>query len=355
MLEKLLLNLLNIPSETGSEQAICDYIKNYLKKFKKFELNQKGKTLCYFSKNIDNKKAIIAFYGHLDTVKNKQTFSNSIDGDFIYGCGASDMKSGVTVIMALMQLIEETDSTAYNYQFIFYDGEEGSYSQSGLNKIFEYEKRLKLPKIAFVLEPTNNSIQAGCLGVIKANVSFNGRSGHSARPWEAENAIHKSWKLIKMLQELKPKKVTTQELDFYEVLTATMVRGGEVPNVIPDKITFLLNYRYAPNVSMLEAEQNLKNLLANKVDQINILENSPSCKVRLQNVILKELISKFELQIKPKQAWTDIARLDLEIIDAVNLGPGDPREAHQKNEKISISALQQCFKIYKELILTKKK
>ena len=40
------------------------------------------------------------------------------------------------------------------------------------------------------MEPTANALQAGCLGNVNATWTFRGRSGHSARPWLADNAIH---------------------------------------------------------------------------------------------------------------------------------------------------------------------
>ena len=39
------------------------------------------------------------------------------------------------------------------------------------------------------MEPTDNELHAGCVGNINASWTFRGRSGHSARPWQADNAI----------------------------------------------------------------------------------------------------------------------------------------------------------------------
>ena len=64
---------------------------------------------------------------------------------------------------------------------------------------------------------------------------------------------------------------------------------------------------------------------------------------------MNRIKEKFSLSTQSKQAWTDIARLGLEDIEALNLGPGDPKQAHQKNEKISAAALKRGLKIYQTL------
>ena len=348
-----LIQLLKIPSETGSEQKIKSYIKNYFSSFQKFFSLEIGNSLCYFSTATEKAKTTLAFYGHLDTVKNQQEWEVEQKGDYIYGCGASDMKGGLAIMMQLMNEIEIKENLPYNYQFIFYDGEEGDYKQSGLNSIFANKnavsKKLKLPSLAFVLEPTDNQIQLGCVGSIVAKASFLGKSGHAARPWEGENAIHKAWKLLQFLAEKQPEKVSMAGVDFYEVLSATMVKGGELVNIIPDEIFFTLNYRYAPDKEPTQAEVSLKKCLKGKVDRFSITSHSPAGKVIEKNKILNSIKERFSLSIQSKQAWTDIARLGLEGIEALNLGPGDPQEAHQKNEKITVAALKRGLEVYQTL------
>ena len=350
MLKNTLIELLSISSETNSEKKISLFLQKKLQNLQKFKLIKKNFTLCYFSQNFDTTRSSIAFYGHLDTVKNQQTIAVQEKNGFLYGCGASDMKAGIATMVELMKIIEQIKNLPYNYQFIFYTGEEGSYHKSGLEGIFEEIPKLKTATMAFVLEPTNNNIQTGCLGSIRAQVSILGKCGHSARPWLGENAIHKSWEFLKFLKETKPQTVTLHSLDFYEILSATMVEGGTLPNVIPDKIKFIINYRYAPNKTKQKAQTMLTQILKNKVDDIDILENAPSGKV-VDNAMLKQIAKAFALNIEPKQAWTDIARLGLVGIDAVNLGSGNPNEAHQKNEKVSVTQLHQGLQIYKYIVL----
>ncbi|WP_457642427.1 M20/M25/M40 family metallo-hydrolase, partial [Persephonella sp.] len=98
-----------------------------------------------------------------------------------------------------------------------------------------------------------------------------------------------------------------------------------------------------------------------KQDVLDIVQNEakveftdlcPSGKVCLDNSVLVELIDKFKLPVEAKQAWTDVARLSLHGIDAVNFGPGDPAQAHQKNEYIQLENLYKNFEILKKFLET---
>ena len=82
-----------------------------------------------------------------------------------------------------------------------------------------------------------------------------------------------------------------------------------------------------------------------------MIDRAPSARVVLENPLLKNLIVHHQLRLLPKQAWTDIARLSLWGLDAVNFGPGDPAQAHQKNEYIEQQKLEECYQILARFLL----
>ena len=62
-----------------------------------------------------------------------------------------------------------------------------------------------------------------------------GRSGHSARPWFADNAIHRAAAGIDALAHVPPEPREFDGLRFTEVVSVTRIAGGIADNVIPDR------------------------------------------------------------------------------------------------------------------------
>ena len=75
------------------------------------------------------------------------------------------------------------------YAALFFPREELPSTESALTPLLE--RSPVDADFVVVMEPTDSELHAGCLGNINATWTFHGRSGHSARPWQADNAIHK--------------------------------------------------------------------------------------------------------------------------------------------------------------------
>ncbi len=348
---KLLKDLIAIPSVYGNEKEIADFCQNLLEKETSLSVVREGNSIIAYTR-FDPSKKCVALVGHLDTVPGENDYTGQVIDGKLYGLGASDMKAGDAVILKLAKDLSRV-TPKYNLLFILYEKEEGPFIDNGLRFLFEkYEELLKRINLAIVLEPTDNAVQVGCLGVIHAWFIFRGKRAHSARPWEGENAIHKGYKLLHYLSNLKPKAYKFGGLTYYEVLSATMVdyEGGR--NIVPEEFRVNLNFRFSPTKSESEAKSELMSL-AEKVgaEKVEFTDVSPSAKVCLDNPILTDLITKFNLQVQAKQAWTDVAQFSAHGIDAVNFGPGQPSQAHQRNESVEVEKVLENYRILKEFLL----
>ena len=346
-IEDLLLFLLKYDSLTGQEQEICDAIRNYYRAAPAKVIADQLTTAYLFSSVPD--KPTISFYGHIDTVTNQQSLPPCQKNGKIYGCGASDMKGGLAIMMRVMNELSTGREAKFNTQFIFYDAEEGPGDQNGLNHFLPKHIDSLNCDLSLVMEPTNNEIQKGCVGSLHVGVIVEGSSAHSARPWEGINAIQKSWQLLKLLDDQSPLKVTIDGLDFYEVLNVTQASGGQTRNSVPGSFELNLNYRFAPDKNEEQAFENVKSIVG-ELGTVKLTDSSPSGKVMGNNQWLDQLVQAGNLECRPKQAWTDVARLSSFGIPAVNFGPGDTAQAHQADEHILVPAMWRSWELLESFL-----
>ncbi|GMV43698.1 MAG: succinyl-diaminopimelate desuccinylase [Myxococcales bacterium] len=330
------LELVAVPSETGHETALAHIVEARL-------ADTVGGVVRHGNAILagppPDGRPTIALFGHLDTVPDR-TAGPRRDEERIYGCGAADMKAGLAVMLALA---EDLGPTPVRPLWVLYDREEGPYADNGLEPLFAAEgDALRRISLAFCMEPTLNAVQIGCLGAIHAQVHFRGRRAHSARPWEGENALHKAGPLLSELLALRPRDHRVGELLYREVMTATAAWHDGVRNVVPDSFTINVNYRFAPGKSLEEAQQDVLDRVAGRaeVEFVDLCPSGPAC---LDNPHLQRYLALSGAPVEPKQAWTDVARLGVYGVDAVNLGPGDPARAHQVDESTPIDPIVACY------------
>jgi succinyl-diaminopimelate desuccinylase len=224
---------------------------------------------------------------------------------------------------------------------VFYDREEGPYTENGLGPLLAGGHVPKL-SAAICLEPTDNRIEMGCVGSLHATVRFRGQAAHSARPWEGKNAVLAATPLLARLASLERKAVQRGGLTFYEVTQPTFASGGRARNVVPDLFELNLNYRFAPGTSLEQAKARVADLVGDgEIEFTDLSPSGPSCE---GNPELQRLRAA-GVPVEAKQAWTDVARFGVHGIDAVNFGPGNPAQAHQVDEWCESPALARAFEL----------
>jgi succinyl-diaminopimelate desuccinylase len=210
--------------------------------------------------------------------------------------------------------------------------------------------QLREAALVVVMEPTDNTLQIGCLGNLNAELTFRGKSAHSARPWQGDNALHKAIAGLQGLAagELKP--VHIGGLTYTEVLSLTKIEGGIAGNVIPDRVTCHVNYRYAPNRSAEEGEARLRELVP-EAAELRIIGNAPPAHAAIDNPLVERLRRVGDLPVEAKQAWTPVAEFSAEGLDAINFGPGMSRYAHQRDEQVRVPDIVRAYKLLQRFVL----
>jgi succinyl-diaminopimelate desuccinylase len=284
-------------------------------------------------------RPVVLLAGHVDTVPEQGNLPGRIEDGWVVGLGASDMKGGVAVMIELAGWVTDAPRLAFDPAFLFFAREELALEESPLPDVFERAPLVREAELVIVLEPTDNALHLGCLGSINASLTFRGRSAHAARPWQGENAIAAAVAALVPVVAVEPLEVDVAGLTFTEVLTVTQIHGGVADNVVPDLVTARLNYRYAPGRTPEEAEARLRELAPG----IEVHANSPAAHVPEASPLLERLREIGGFERLPKQAWTPVAQFAAQGLDAVNLGPGATRYAHQRDERVEIVELERTF------------
>jgi succinyl-diaminopimelate desuccinylase len=335
------LELVNIPSESRNEAAIAAHVRSLVPP--SFEPEYAGEDAFVWSTPRREGTPLVVLAGHYDTVPAQENLPGRVENGAVVGLGASDMKGGLAVMLELARALDERGvEPEVDVALLAFGKEELPAEYSPLPELFDQSRLVHEAGLAILLEPTDNTIQAGCLGNLNAKIVFHGVSGHSARPWAAENAIEKALEGLRPYAAIEPRPVEIGGLIFTEVASLTQIQGGIATNVIPDRVEANVNFRYAPDRSPASADAYLRSLVPEGATYEHA-GDSPPARVVTDSALVQRLRSAGELALEPKQAWTNVADFTSRGIDAVNLGPGATRYAHRRDEQVEIAELERTF------------
>lgn len=330
---ELTLELVAVPSVTGEEAALADLVEARCRAFPGARVERLGNAVVVRTGVGDG--AAVALVGHLDTVPPWPDHRASRQGLRVIGRGGADMKGGDAAILAVLEHAAAHDLPAVG---VLYDREEGLAHLNGLPEVLRTSQLIGTPSFAFVGEPTSCTVHAGCVGSVNADVTFHGRTGHAARPWEGENAIIRAAGFLTRAAAVQSQPVLVDGLEFHDTLTVTTATGGSARNVVPERLVLGVNARFAPSSSADETRARIERLVAGE-GTIEFLDEAPAASPNLENPTLQAFLAATGVEVRPKQAWTDVATLQAHGIPAVNYGPGEPGQAHQPGEWVDGSAV----------------
>lgn len=334
--------IMDIESVSGNEAALADAVEAALRALPHLSVTRNGDSIVARTELGRAERVILA--GHLDTVPlptvpgSRGTVPSTWDGDVLYGRGATDMKGGVAVQLAIAATVAEPTK---DITFIFYDHEEVAAVKSGLGRLVRENRELLDADFGILLEPTNGTVEGGCNGTIRFEATTRGLAAHSARAWMGENAIHAAAPILSRLAAYQPATVQVEGLDYRESLNAVKVHGGTAGNVIPDACVVEINYRYAPDKTPAQAEAHVRELLEGF--DLVCTDSSAGARPGLNAPAAASFVAAVGREPLPKYGWTDVARLSEMGIPAVNFGPGDALLAHSDNEHVRGEDIRECL------------
>jgi succinyl-diaminopimelate desuccinylase len=342
------LELVDIPSESLAEAEVRERLRGLVPP--PYAPVYEGDEAFLWARERRPGVPLLLLGGHYDTVPAQDNLPGRIGDGAVHGCGASDMKGGVAVAVELVRDLATEEQGPVDVALLLFGREELPPPFNPLPALFDSTPLVHDAALAILLEPTDLTIQAGCVGTLSARITFHGVSGHSARPWLADNAIHRAIEGLAPIAAHERRTATIGGLPFHEVVSVTRLEAGVADNVVPDRAVATVNLRYPPDRTPAGAEELLRSLVPTDAS-VEVVGNSPPADVVVDAPLVERLRAAGDFAVEPKQAWTNVADFTLRGIPAVNFGPGATRYAHARDERVEIDALVRAYEALRTVAL----
>ena len=317
--------MIDIPSVTGDELAVGQYLANYLEQLGYRVERQEVAPDRFNVIATTEAPPRIVFSTHMDTVP--PFIASSEDEEFIYGRGSCDAKG---IIAAQIFAAERLRAEGVNDVGLLFtvDEELSSLGAQAANK----HPLARECRFLINGEPTDSRLATGTKGSVRVIITTEGRAAHSAYPEAGESAIEK---LLDILQDIRA--CEWPEDSFFGTTTCNIgvLSGGTRPNVIPDKARAELQIRLGIDI------EHVKRVLEDAVGTRGRLEYASAHNpVRLFSVPgFEECVVRFTTDVPYLSQWGK----------PLLLGPGSILDAHTDHERISKRELEQAVELYLKL------
>ena len=249
------------------------------------------------------------------------------DADCIWGRGSADAKG---IIAAMIVAAEDLLAAGVrNFGLLFVVGEErnsaGAYAAA------------KDPRGSRYLingEPTENKLAAATKGVLRYEITAQGKLAHSAYPELGESAIDK---LLDALERVRNMDLPTDPVLGATTVNIGVISGGRAPNVIPDEATAEISIRIVGNPEPVRAAT-----LRAAGDRVETRE------VLFTPAIHFDPMDGFETTVVA--FTTDIPSFDGAWGKPFLLGPGNIHVAHTSEERVAKRELAEAAQIYQRMV-----
>ena len=321
---ELTRKLISIPSISGDEKAVAEFLAEYLTSAGfEVELQEAVEDRPNVYARLGDPDVVLS--SHTDTVPPYVEYRE--DDQFIYGRGACDTKG---IIAAMIKASESLiDAKVNNFGLLFVVGEEaGSVGARVANTIPNRSRYL------INGEPTESKLALGSKGALRAMVRAKGRAAHSAYPEMGESAIVK---LLDVLDDLRSATFPVDQTLGATTMNIGMISGGVAANVIPPQAEAELMLR------VVTSNDSLKKLIEAVVEGRAEVEYTFGC-----DPVFTEKMEGFETTVVA--FTTDIPALT-NWGKPLLFGPGSILDAHTAGEKISKEELTVAIGAYARMVV----
>lgn len=348
-----LTRLVEIPSPSGEEGEIIDYLRERLSAL---ELPWKSVPTPGGNDNLvvgaDTPDLVLA--AHVDTIRPAWPWSGraEVRAGVLWGLGAADDKGGVVAALLALVLAREggVDPARAGVAVALTVDEE----RTGTGSVAVAS--LLCPRAALVLEGTGLAPGVAEAGLVAGTIIVPGRSVHAALPEFGENAIVGAARLILALEEA-PFTGTRHPLLGAALPCVEQLEAGSELCAVPDRARLRFDIRVVPGVTAAEVVAQVADLCARQQASLEIEEAVDAFEASPQSSLLSGL-NRATLQSTGARrppvgvpAWTDAHSFAACGADTIVFGPGRLiGSAHQPDEQVAIDDVVSAAGILAELI-----
>lgn len=321
----LAAELLAIPSSSGEERAVVDFVSRWL------VARGWNVHVQEVSRGRGNVWASRAGRGvtlstHLDTVP--PYFPPRLDGDRLYGRGSCDAKGIAAAMMVAADNLAAANEQRVDLLLVVGE-EKGSDGARAANRL--------TPTSRFLVngEPTESKLASGAKGSQRVMVRTRGRAAHSAYPHLGQSAIEPLLALLPTVHQLD---MPDDPVLGKTTVNIGVIHGGTEANIIPENAEAELMFRLVGDVAPLRKA--LEKWAAGKAE----LEYGSFIPAQHFHVI-----PGFETS--PVAYTSDIPLLGRWGTPLL-FGPGSIHVAHTAEEHIAVSELRSAVGAYERIVRT---
>jgi acetylornithine deacetylase len=306
----------------------------------------------------------LALSGHTDVVPvagqswDSDPFRLTERDGKLYGRGSCDMKGYLACALAMVPQFARRRLKMPIHLAFSYDEEVGCTGVRPM--IAELGKRLPLPRLVFVGEPTEMGVVDAHKGPVRWRVQLRGRAAHSSMPHYGVNAIAYAGRLLGELARMEEDlKAGEQDARFdppFTTLQVTQIEGGTASNVVPAPCWFGWEIRGLPGFDPMQLDRRLKAFAAEQcLPEMRRLAPEAEITIQATNQVaayaadaasgIVPLTLKLAGQNKTYAVsyCTEAGLFQGGGAPAIVCGPGNIAQAHTANEFLRPDELEKCL------------
>ncbi|WP_263793014.1 M20/M25/M40 family metallo-hydrolase [Salinibacter sp.] len=341
----LLKALVRLPSLTGEEAEIADFVEQHVRRAGVDTLRHEDNVAFGVGEGDDT----LLLNSHLDVVPPSDDHPYDpfepveVDG-VLYGRGAVDAKaSGAAMTTALLSLAADGWAPTNGRLLVgLTTHEESGGPKNGLQDL-----RPDLPSLsaAVVGEPTTLRPCVAQKGLLILKIHARGTAAHAGRAHLGDNAIPAAMTAIQQLEDL-----SLDRADPHlgaPTATVTTIEGGEAHNVVPEHCVFTVDLRTTPAYTHDE----IAGLVSEAVDaDVKVYSDRLVPCATPEDARIVQAAQAARPDAEPFGSPTSSDWVFLHDVPTVKMGPGPSNRSHTAAERIDVDEVKRAVTVYRNLI-----